>query len=163
MADPTPPAPRVTKVNDETLRRFVGYRLKRTFNVLRSDLIAVLEPLGLRILTYSALVLIVDNPGLRPSQLADALAIERPNLVVVLDELEQRALIVRRSDQKDRRAHVLTATEAGQRLCARAVAADEAHEAKLLAEVPAVDREVLLSVLGRIERAKSEVRPCVRR
>lgn len=143
-------------VNDDTLRRFVGYRLKRTFNVFRADLAAVLEPFGLRMMTYSALVLIVDNPGLRPSHLAHALAIERPNMVVLLDELEQMGLIQRERDPKDRRAHSLTATLEGQHLCIRAVSADEAHEAALLAGVSETERDVFLNVLSRIERAGRE-------
>ena len=56
----------MTKINDDTLRTFVGYHLKRSFNVIQSDLIETLRPFDLRMLTYSALVLIVDNPGLEP-------------------------------------------------------------------------------------------------
>ena len=156
MAEPAHATRPATGVNDDTLRRFVGYRLKRAFNVFRSDLAAALDPYGLRMMTYSALVLIVDNPGLRPSQLAAALAIERPNMVTLLDELEQAGLIVRRKDQKDRRAHALTATPQGRRLSARAVATDRTHEAALLAGVSDDDRRVFLDVLGRIERAGRE-------
>ena len=42
-------------------------------------------------LTYTALVLIVDNPGLNQSRLAQVMDIERPNLVNVIDELEESA------------------------------------------------------------------------
>ena len=139
-------------VDDTTLRRFVGYRLKRAFNVLRADLGGVLEPLGLRMITYSALVLIVDNPGLRPSRLADALAIERPNMVAILDELEDVGLIQRARDPRDRRAHTLTATPEGRQLASLAIAADERHEAALLAGVSDKDLAVVERVLGQIER-----------
>lgn len=89
-------------VSDTTLRSFVGYRMKRAFNVVQDDLTATLRPFDLRMLTYTALVLIVDNPGLRQSQLADAMDIERPNLVVIIDELERRELIVRDRVPTDR-------------------------------------------------------------
>ena len=139
-------------VSDATLRRFIGYRLKRAFNALRADLAGVLEPLGLRMITYSALVLIVDNPGLRPSRLAEALAIERPNMVAILDELEGMDLIQRARDPHDRRAHTLTATPEGRRLCTRAIAADERHESALLAGVSGEDLAVVEQVLSQIER-----------
>ena len=148
--DITSPAQRVS---DARLRRLVGYNLKRAFNVVRADLTRTLEPLGLRMITYSALVLIVDNPGLRPSQLADALAIERPNTVLIVDELESRKLIRRERDPNDRRAYALKATPAGRRLCQRAVKADDEHEAALLAGISDADREAFIRVLAEIERA----------
>ena len=84
----------MTKINDDTLRTFVGYHLKRSFNVIQSDLIETLRPFDLRMLTYSA-GLIVDNPGLNQSRLSQIMDIERPNLVVIIDELEERELITR--------------------------------------------------------------------
>ncbi len=148
--------PRVDQVSDETLRHFLGYHVKRAYNVIRSDLQRTLEPFGLRIITYSALVLIVDNPGVRQSQLADALSIERPNLVVIIDELEQRELIVRERVPTDRRAHALKATLAGRRLCEKAVKADHAHEAALLSGLSEKDRALIGKVMARIERAGGE-------
>ena len=82
-------------IDDGGLRQFTGYHLKRAYNVLRSDLSRTLEPLGLRITTYSTLILIVENPGIRQSELAAVLDIERPNMVVILDDLEQRGWINR--------------------------------------------------------------------
>ena len=87
----TPPE----KVNDETLRAHVGYHMKRAFNIVQADLTLTLKPFELRMLTYTALALIVGNPGLSQAQLAQAMGIERPNLVVIVDELERRELIVR--------------------------------------------------------------------
>ena len=52
------------RVKDETLRNLVGYQMKRAFNVIQADLVKTLKPFDLRMLTYTALVLIVDNPGL---------------------------------------------------------------------------------------------------
>ena len=104
----------MTKVSDATMRGFVGYQIKRAFNVIQDDLAKTLKPFELRMLTYTALVLIVDNPGMRQSQLADAMDIERPNLVVIIDELERRELIVRDRVPTDRRAYALKATLAGR-------------------------------------------------
>ncbi|MBR9843501.1 MAG: MarR family transcriptional regulator [Rhodobacteraceae bacterium] len=135
MAKPAPkakPQSDVTHVSDATLRRFLGYHMKRAFNVIQADLAQTLKPFDLRMLTYTALVLIVDNPGLRQSQLADAMDIERPNLVVIIDELERRELITRDRVPTDRRAYALHATLTGRQLCDKAVAAVTAHENQLL-------------------------------
>ncbi|MFK7993281.1 MAG: MarR family winged helix-turn-helix transcriptional regulator [Granulosicoccus sp.] len=135
-------------INDDTLSQFLGYHMKRSFNVIQADLTQTLKPFGLRMLTFTALVLIVDNPGLSQSQLADAMDIERPNLVVIVDELEQRELIVRDRVQTDRRMYALRATAAGRRLCKQAVAADKAHETRLLAGLDEKSRKNLIAGLS---------------
>ncbi|MBN9673804.1 MarR family winged helix-turn-helix transcriptional regulator [Roseibium aggregatum] len=139
------------RVSDKTLRSLHGYQMKRTFNVIQSDLIQTLKPFDLRMLTYTALVLIVDNPGLRQSQLAEAMDVERPNLVVILDELERRDLIVRDRLKTDRRAYALKATLSGRRLCEKAVAAVSKHEEHLLRGIGPEDRAVAIEVMRRIE------------
>ncbi len=135
------------QANDETLQRFVGYHLKRAFNVVQVDLTQTLKPYDLRMLTYSALVLIVDNPGLSQSHLADAMDIERPNLVVIVDELEQRELIMRERVPTDRRAYALHATLKGQRLFKKAVDAVTAHEAALFEGIDQDTRDTVVSAL----------------
>jgi hypothetical protein len=56
-------------VCDETLRSFAGYSMKRAFNVVQADLSRALEPFGLRMMTFTALILIVDNPDLSQTAL----------------------------------------------------------------------------------------------
>ncbi len=143
---PVPPA----VIDDSTLRLFIGYHMKRAFNVVQADLTQTLKPFDLRMLTYTALVLVVDNPGLSQSQLADAMGIERPNLVVILDELEHRELIVRDRAPTDRRAYALKATLAGRRLYDKAVAAVITHENRLLASIDDATRSILIKALSEV-------------
>lgn len=146
----------VTHVSDASLRRLLGYNLKRAFNAVQADLAQTLKPFDLRMLTYTALVLIRDNPGLRQSQLAAAMDIERPNLVVILDELERRELITRDRVETDRRAYALHVTLAGERLFTKANAAVEAHEARLLKDIDAETRDAVERATRAIRRAASE-------
>jgi len=138
-------------VSDGTLRSFRGYQIKRAFNVIQSDLNRTLKPFELRMITYTALVLIVDNTGLRQSQLAEAMDIERPNLVVIIDELERRELILRDRLSHDRRAYALKATLAGRRLCEKAVAAVLEHEQRLLRGIDPDALETGMKVMQLIE------------
>ncbi len=140
-------------VSDATLRDLAGYNIRRASTAVQADLARTLAPFDLRMITYSALVLIVDNPGLRQTQLAEALAIERSNLVVVIDDLERRALIGRNPMPNDRRAYALTATLAGTRLCRKATRAVRAHEARILAPLSEEERQLLAGALRGIERA----------
>jgi len=153
MADPAAQAAhRGTRaVSDATLRHFLGYNLKRAFNVVQADLNRALALHDLRMLTYSALVLIVDNPGLRQSQLADAMDIERPNLVAIVDSLEQRGLVRRDRVPGDRRANALAATDRGQRLCLCAVADVRQHEDALFAALDAEARALIVTALQTVQ------------
>lgn len=139
------------KVSDENLRALVGYNIKRAFNAVQADLLDTLRPFDLRMITYSALVLIVDNPGLRQSHLSAALAVERPNLVVIIDELERRELITRERLQSDRRAYGLQATLAGRKLYENVVRAVMAHEVKIFGDLDGAAVKNLVAELHRIE------------
>lgn len=136
---------------DRSLRGFSGYSLKRAMATVQTDVNAALAPFDLRMVTFSALAVIVDNPGLKQAQLADALAIERPNLVLIVDELEGRDLITRERDRDDRRAYALQATLAGRRLRDKAYAAVSRHEEKMTKGLTEEERQALISALRRIE------------
>ena len=144
----------VTHVSDATLRKFIGYHLKRAFNVIQADLLKTLKPFELRMLTYTALVLIVDNPGMRQSQLAAAMDIEKPNIVTLVDELEARGAIVRERVASDRRAYALKATEAGHRLYEEAVAAVMEHERKILTGLEDEALATVIATMKSIEKSK---------
>lgn len=136
---------------DDTLRRFVGYDMKRAFNLIQTDVNAVLKPFGLRMVTFSALVVIRDTPGLKQSRLAQILMIERPNLVLILDDLERADLVVRERCAEDRRAFELTVTARGAQLCRQAVAAVERHDARMTAGLEGPEVQALHKALRQIE------------
>lgn len=151
MPDDAPRKPDRPTISDATLRTFVGYTMKRTFMVIQADVNATLDPFGLRMVTYSALATIGDNPGLSQSQLAQALAIERPNLVVIVDELEGRGLISRDRVPTDRRAYALRLTADGARLLAQATEAVRDHDDRMLKDIDPDDAARLKEALRRIE------------
>lgn len=153
MASTVTRTEQISAVSDKSLRRFIGYNMKRAFNAIRADLLKALQPLELRMVTFSALALIVENPGISQARLADALAIERPNLVLVIDEIEQKGWITRKPDQNDRRAYALAATAAGKRRCDKAIAAIAAHEARMLDSLGERSREQLATWLQHVETA----------
>ena len=95
---------------------------------------------------------------MRQSQLADAMDIERPNLVVIIDELERRELIIRDHVPTDRRAYAIKATLAGRRLYDRAIAAVSQHENALTQGLSADSRQAMIDALGLIESRKNRPR-----
>lgn len=139
------------QISDATLRGLVGYNMKRAFNVISADLARTLEPFELRMLTFTALTLVSDNPGLSQSQLAQAMQVERPNLVVIVDELETRGLITRDRVPTDRRAYALHITAEGRQLLGDATRAVRAHESQVMGGLTAAEEAALIATLNSIE------------
>ena len=135
-----------------SLRGLVSYRLRRAVVAVMAEFNDVFAEFGLRRTTFSALTLIVETPGLRQSQLADALAIERPNLVQIVDELEKAGLVRRTTARDDRRAYALQPTEAGRELWRRAMAAARAVDAQVTKGLSAEQIDALLAALATIKK-----------
>ena len=142
---------KTTRITDATLRQFTGYSMKRAFITIQADVSRTLEPFGLRMITFSALAMVGDNPGLSQSQLAAGLAIERPNLVVIIDELERRDLITRDRVPTDRRTYALQLTTEGARLLADSTEALLGHEKRIMKDVRAEDEAAMLRAFEKIE------------
>ena len=139
-----------TRASDAALQSLLGYRLRRAWIGIRSDLAATLNPFDLRMLTYTALVLIDANPGLSQAQLAALMDVERPNLVAIIDELSKRGLVLRRRDAQDRRAYALALTDQGQSLCRKATDAVRRHEEHLFGTLTTVERSTIDAALALI-------------
>ncbi|KAA5606620.1 MarR family transcriptional regulator [Roseospira marina] len=153
---PTPSASSPDTVFEGAIRGMVGYNLKRAYIVLHAAARAAAEDFGLRVPTFSCLSVIVRNPGITPSALAEHLKIERPNLVVIVDELETRELIRRTQMKTDRRRYELTVTVRGRRLHDQAAEAIRDAEAQCLQGLGAEDQARLIDLLNKIENAMTE-------
>lgn len=68
---------------------------------------------------FAALSAIDARPGIAQAALAGAIAYDQTTLGGVIDRLEQKGLVAREVSPTDRRARVLTVTDAGQDLLAR--------------------------------------------
>ncbi|SFK05159.1 MarR family winged helix-turn-helix transcriptional regulator [Celeribacter neptunius] len=141
------------EITDRNLRQFVGYNMKRAFLAVREDLAQHLEALGLRMTSFSALAVIIENPDISQSRLAEALKIERSGVVVLVDELESADLIERGRVEGDRRQYALRATPAGEARWQAAEKAVQAHEDGIFAALTAEERRTLKALLGRVRRA----------
>ena len=140
-------------VSDARLEQFTGYLMKRAFNAVQSDLARVLEPFGLRMLSFSTLMVVIDNPDITQTQLAQALSVERSNIVVVLDVLEEAGLLNRNPVPRNRRAYALRATLAGQRLAEKASKAVAEHEARLFGALSPGQHASLRAALASLKPA----------
>ncbi|MFT5590976.1 MAG: MarR family transcriptional regulator for hemolysin [Bradyrhizobium sp.] len=91
--------------------------------------------------------------GVRPGAVADALGLEPPSLVRVLDQLIQAGLVERRDDASDRRAKTLHLTPNGRDRAERLEAALRPFRASLFAGIDKTDIIACTNVLSALDEA----------
>lgn len=138
---------------DAELRRLASYNIQRAASAVMGSVNRVLAPFGLRRASYSVLSVVVTSPGLRQTDLAETLAIERPNLVQIVDRLEAAGWIARRKPERDRRAYELHPTIAGRAHYVNASAALTAFDRRLTAALDGRARQALIDGLNAVEAA----------
>lgn len=136
------------------LRGLMGYNVKRAYIALHSAAQGAAADFNMRIPAFSCLSVIVDNPGIAPSGVAEMLRMERSNIVVILDELETRELISRTQMKTDRRRFELKATVRGRRLHDKMATAIYEAEAKCMRDLAPEEQQMFVSLLNRIEASE---------
>ncbi|GJE81188.1 MarR family winged helix-turn-helix transcriptional regulator [Methylorubrum thiocyanatum] len=87
----------------------------------------------------------------RQNALAEAVGIEGPSLVRLLDQLEAAGLVTRKEDPTDRRAKVLSLTDTGRSQVARIEADLDRLRKAVFSKVSASDLEASLRVFRAIQ------------
>lgn len=132
------------------LEEDLGFLVSRAGAQLVRATNRALAPLGLKVRAYSALAAVCDEPaGITQRRLAADVGLDPSQIVALVDELENKQLVVREPDPSDRRNKLIVATRAGRELCARArkVSAKVADEE--LGHLDDVQRETLRAGLYR--------------
>jgi DNA-binding MarR family transcriptional regulator len=93
---------------------------------------------------------LLDDQGPQSQQgLAEILSLDPTNVVGLLNELEERELIVRRRDRADRRRHIVELSKPGRKELAAAYARVAEVEDDLLRALTAEERSALYQLLQR--------------
>jgi DNA-binding MarR family transcriptional regulator len=125
----------------------LGDLLMRAARTLRRRFGAVLAPWDLSPHQARALRVVSSGDGVRLSELAEALRIAPRSATEVADGLQERGLVSRAPDPTDRRAVVLTATEAGRQVQREVDDARAADAQELFGRLSATDRTELARIL----------------
>jgi DNA-binding MarR family transcriptional regulator len=108
------------------------------------------EGTGLSPFHFAVLALLEEDPRETQAAIADALGYDRSHVVRLLDELEERDLVVRKRDPEDRRRHVVKMTADGRKALAKLRTVMRRLEDDFMAPLGAGEREALHALLVRL-------------
>jgi DNA-binding MarR family transcriptional regulator len=138
------------KLSSVALGQRTGYLVIKLGELALQAAEDVLEPLGLRARQFNVLAMAGAGTSLSQQELSALLGIDKTLIVGVIDELEDRGLVVRRRGTEDRRRYTLEVTPRGRRLLKEAYDAIEAGERELFATLSARERTQLRDMVTRV-------------
>ena len=82
--------------------------------------------------------------------MARALGIDRSTLVPILDRLQARGLLVRRTSPTDGRTHALELTPGGQKALRRFTGLVKVHEKRIASRLSTSETQTLIGLLDKV-------------
>lgn len=137
-------------IDTSFLKTLVGYNARRAALVIIDTFLREMAVYGFKAVDFSVMSVIQHNPGVTSRQLCAVLSILPPNLVGLVQTLEQRGLIERRPHPSDGRAIGLHATPAGTQLMVLAERQAQALETASTAKLSEPERQTLMRLLQAI-------------
>jgi MarR family transcriptional regulator, transcriptional regulator for hemolysin len=139
MATPAPSEPTVDLM----------YLLNEASHALSTELAAGLAGLGITPRGHCVLVK-ARRGDMTQKQIAEASGLDKTTMVVTVDQLEADGLAERRQSVTDRRARLVAATPAGERVAGEADAIVAGIYRDVLGSLPAAEAEAFVAALVRL-------------
>lgn len=143
------------KQNRGSLEDLIGFQLRVAQTRVFRDFEHSVENLGITPGGFAVLEVLLQNPGLTQSKLAEAVCLDRSSVVPLLDKLEKKGLLSRRASTTDRRNNHLFLSEEGAELLSASKQRVAEHEARIAKGLNREERRTLIALLSRLAPGES--------
>jgi DNA-binding MarR family transcriptional regulator len=140
----------LTQTPGKFVSSYLLYLLAASSEAASHQFHARVRELGLRVPEWRVLACLYDQDGLMITQLARYSLMEQSRMTRIVDQMEKRGLVVRKSDEGDGRRVRVHLTEAGQKVSSDVVEEAREHERTLLSALQEVDAERIKPSLERL-------------
>jgi DNA-binding MarR family transcriptional regulator len=137
----------VVATDEVTPFRTVGFRLSSYGYAISRRFRETLAPLDLEPREFALLRAVAAQEGQSQQAIGETLQIPASRMVALVDALEGRRLLQRRTNPQDRRARALHLTDEGRALLEQAIGAAIGLEREICADLSESQREQLLDLL----------------
>ena len=127
------------------LDNLLGYQMRRATAVLMADFVRTLADFDMRPAEITTLLVIAENPDCSQSEVGEAIAIKRANMVPIIARLIERGLVAR--TRVDGRSLALRVTAEGAKVAAEAWQRIAGHEARFCDRLDPADLRTVLDAL----------------
>ncbi len=140
-------------VDQSSLQHLLGYHMAQADIPAKAAFYKYIgEPLKLRHVEFTILMLVMSNPDVTQKQLAQTLAVSAPNITILLDRLVDKGWIERVRSETDRRVQHIRLTPAGADLAERSHQLSLGCETEMLKHLTDGERIMLLELLDKVAR-----------
>jgi DNA-binding MarR family transcriptional regulator len=127
-----------------------GFLLARLGMAFMTQAVEAIAKSGHDVYDYSVLAILAEEAREAQATIATTLDIDPGRLVALLDSLEDRGLAIRRRDPRDRRRHLVSITDEGEKELARLRTVVRQVEDDFFAPLDAASRKQLQAYLLRL-------------
>jgi DNA-binding MarR family transcriptional regulator len=99
---------------------------------------------------FAALDALAHAPGIDQARLAEAIAKDRATVGAVVDRLEQKGLVARAENSKDRRARILRLTTTGERTLLTLLPVVEGVQSEILSGLSSAESKQVMRLLTKV-------------
>jgi DNA-binding MarR family transcriptional regulator len=130
--------------------------LVRVFGRMSEKMANFVEPFGLTMSQFEVLLCLKGGEGISQQELSERLLVTKGNTCITLQKMEAAALIERKVDPSDQRAHRLYITDVGRTLLAKVLPGHHATIHKILSSLSLPEQKTLHELLVRLDASFDE-------
>lgn len=133
-----------------------GYLFRRMQQIAVALFVEECRAFDLTPVQYAALIAIHTHPGIDATRLSAVIAFDRSTLGNVIERLETKKLIERKSSPEDKRVKLLYLTRSGAMLLRDIMPAVDRAQARMLQPLKPADRKALMALLSQLVDLNNE-------